>query len=192
VSAVTDVSTGCSSLGIIRYQNIYESYFLNLLHENNLQYEVLWEYPMCVLMSENHPLAALSDIPYHLLLQYTEISHGDFQVPALPPSQTKKLAAVNPSANRIFVYDRGSQFDLLQRVAGTYLWVSPVPYEELSKHNLVQKPCSVAGINKDIVIYHNRDELQTHEKEFIDTLRLVIKTELQIFTPAKTFIKKQL
>lgn len=170
VSAIEDVSCGNSSIALVRYQNIYEEYFLDLLKENNLQYEVIWEYPMYILMSENHPLANLPEIQYHLLTNYTEIVHGDFQVPNLPPSHSKKLA-VKETLSRIYVYDRGSQFDFLNRVNGTYLWVSPMPQEELSLHKLVQKKCNDAGLNKDIVVYQSMDKLQPFEQQFIDELK---------------------
>lgn len=172
VSAVGDVSCGDSSIAVVRYQNIYEEYFLNLLKENNLQYEVICEYHMCVMMNKKHPLAKLPDVPYNLLSGYTEIVHGDFQIPTIPQNKTNKLLKQH-AASRIYVYDRGSQFDFLNRVNGTYLWVSPVPDEELIIHGLVQRKCKDVGLNKDIIVYHNKSKLKTYERQFIDILKEV-------------------
>ncbi|WMJ24281.1 LysR family transcriptional regulator [Paludicola sp. MB14-C6] len=170
VSAISNVSCDDSSIALVRYQNIYEEYFLNLMKENNLQYEVICEFQMCVMMSKNHPLAKLPDIPYHLLSEFIEIAHGDFQIPSIPPNKTNKLLSQR-AASRIYVYDRGSQFDFLNRVNGTYLWVSPVPQEELDLHGLVQKKCSDVGLSKDIVVYRNRSQLKSYELQFIEILK---------------------
>ena len=75
------------------------------------------------------------------------------------------------SDNRIFIYDRGSQFDLLERVKGTYLWVSPLPQEVLDQHDMVQLKCSGAGIHRDLVIYHQSDGLEEYERQFIEELK---------------------
>ena len=168
LAIVGDVSVGTSVIGVLRYQDIYESYFLNLLKKNNLQYQVLWEYRMMLLVHKSHPLAECTDVPYERLQEYTEIIHGDFQVPALPPAQMKQLTR---SDNRIFIYDRGSQFDLLERVKGTYLWVSPLPQEVLDQHDMVQLKCSGAGIHRDLVIYHQSDGLEEYERQFIEELK---------------------
>ena len=89
---------------------------------------------MVLLMSEHHPLAALGEVPYHLLRQYPEIVHGDL-TPVLPAEQQTPSSPLH-SANRIAVYERGSQFDLLRRVHGCYMWVSPMPFEVLARELL--------------------------------------------------------
>ena len=170
---ITDVSTGQSTLGILRYQTSYEKYFLNLLEENNLQYEMIWEYRMQLLMSQEHPLAAHEEISYQLLKDYIELTHGDFQVAALNPTQLKEISQ---PIRRICIYDRGSQFYLLKQVKGTYLWVSPVPESVLAERGLVQRPCPDVGINKDCVIYHRNKNLKPYERGFIERLKKEISS----------------
>lgn len=170
---ITDVSTGQSALGILRYQTTYEDHFLNLLEENNLQYELLWEYRMQLLMSIEHPLAQEKEIPYQLLKDYIELTHGDFQVAALSPAMLKEISQ---PTRRICIYDRGSQFDLLKQVKGTYLWVSPIPDHVLVERGLVQRPCPDVGINKDCLIYQKTKKLKPYETQFIEQLRKQIES----------------
>lgn len=167
---INDVANGESNFGVIRYQDIYQDYFMNLLKENHLQFEELNSYRMCLLMSKHHPLATYTTIPYLTLTKYIELVHGDFQVPALSPEKIEKMRKLNEPQKRIRIYDRASQFDLLQNVEGTYLWVSPLPFNEIAKYDLIQKECSDAGINKDIIIYHAKENLSEYELQFIKAL----------------------
>ncbi len=43
------------------------------------------------------------------------------------------------------MYERGSQFDLLEQVPATYMWVSPVPEIWLTRFDLVQRKCKKTG-----------------------------------------------
>ena len=49
-----------------------------------------------------------------MLGKYPQLVHGDFQVPALPPERLENLQRVQQVQKRIYIYDRGSQFDLLR------------------------------------------------------------------------------
>lgn len=169
--ALVEVSVGETELGILRYQTIYENHFSGLIAQNRLVSQVIAEYPMVLLMSERHPLAALPDIPYHLLEQYTQIVHGDIQLPSLPEAAHRLGVGPAVGMRHIYVYDRGSQFDLLRTVPGSYLWVSPLPYQELARHELVQKPCREAGINRDVAVWRAADGLSVSAGQFLEHLR---------------------
>jgi DNA-binding transcriptional LysR family regulator len=176
MEAINDVHNGDSNLGIIRYQKLYENYFLSFLKDSNLEYEPLWEFDLCLLMSKDHPLAHMEDIPYYDLSNYTEIVHGDFQVPFSCPSEIKKEAREQLHSKRIHVYERGSQFDLLQRVAGSFMWVSKVPQEVLDQRKMVLRKSSAASlVNKDIIIYKQNHVFTAYEKLFIDMVKKSIK-----------------
>ncbi len=111
-------------------------------------------FKMMLVMSKEHPLAAYEDIPYHMLSGYTEILHGDFQVPSLSFAEINKNEGMTSPAKRIYVYDRGSQLELLRHTPGTYLWVAPIPQEILDGHNLVLRHCGAANmVNRDMVVY---------------------------------------
>ena len=71
-AVISDVASGTANLGVVRWQAEHAATLDNLLRENALSGEVLWEFSMVVLLHERHPLAALGDIPYHLLGDYPE------------------------------------------------------------------------------------------------------------------------
>lgn len=172
ISAVNDVSAGESDVGIIRYQTIYEPYFMGLIKNNWLQYEVLREFRHCLVMSESHTLAGMDVVPYHMLDGYTEIVHGDFQVPSLSLAEVKKSAEFRAANKKIFVFDRGSHLDLLERVTDTFMWVSPIPQSILSQHHLVQRESMPRGsLTRDVLIYPVDSDPSPCCQAFIDFLK---------------------
>lgn len=177
--AINDVNCGESSIAIIRYQSIYENYFLTQLESLDIKYETLKEFTQCLLLSKNHPFANASDIPYHALDGFIEVVHGDFQVPSLSFSKINRQAKMKESKKQIFVYERGSQFDILKHVDGSYMWISPIPFSVLSEHGLIQKQCSTAqALNKDILIYRNGHIFSKEEKAFLNFLKMTIAEEI--------------
>ncbi len=176
MGAIKDVTNGYSNLGIIRYQKLYESYFLSFLKDSDLKSETLWEFDLYLLMSKEHPLAHVEDITYYDLCDYIEIVHGDFQVPSLSPSEIKKDCKTQLPSKIIYIYERGSQFDLLQRVKGSFMWVSPIPEDVLNSHNMILKKFSVGSlVNKDVLIYKQNHIFTPYEKLFINMVKKFTK-----------------
>ena len=177
LTIINEVTSGESQLGIIRYQNIYEEYFLSLLKDNNLEHQLLWEFEMCILMSKYHELAQMEDIPFHMLNGSIELVQNVFEVHTLPFSQIKRSAQMEHPQKRITIHERGSQFDLLQNVHSTYMWVSPVPKDVLDHHELVLKRCSLAtDITKDVIIFPKGHSFDAYETLFIQKLQQVKNT----------------
>lgn len=171
LGAVNDVASGDSEIAVVRWQKIYEDYYIHLLRENELHFDVIWEFSLCLLMNEKNPLASLPQVPYHMLDGYTEITQGDFQLPSLAFSKIKKTAGFSSPPKRISIYDRGSQYDLLQRMTNSYMWVSPIPQEILKQHHLVTRSCPLSDvINKDVIIYPKGKKPGTIGAAFIDTI----------------------
>lgn len=173
-TVIQDVALGESDLGIVRYQKAHENYFLSLIKEHALHYECIGEFTMCIIMHKSHPLAECKAIPFHALEQYIEILHGDFQDPHITFNTIKKEPDITMPPKRIYIYDRSSQFDLLEQVKGSYLWVSPMPEEILKKHHLVTRKCSFASPTTDMMIYSHKDMLKSHERAFINILRTTL------------------
>ncbi len=176
--AIDDVASGECDAGIVRYQQTYENYFLNVIESSGLNYEPLWEFLPLVMMNKNHPLANYQTVPFSLLNNYTEIVHGDYQIPSLSFSKIRKDIKPASEHKRIFVYDRGSQYDLLREVNGSFMWVSPIPQSVLDRCNFVTRKCDLSGItNKDIVIFKkNVDIKDGYAGEFIEFLKKHYKT----------------
>lgn len=172
ISTLNLVSSGEMDFGMIRYQLRHEGYFQQLIAENGLEAETLREFNLAVIFAEDHPLASLEEIPYHKLAGYPEIVHGDYQAPSLSFHQIRKGAELEASMKRIYIYDRGSQYDLLQRVKGAYMWVSPVPEEILRQRGMVLRPCRLSGIpNRDVLVRPAGKTLSDDCLQFIETLR---------------------
>lgn len=170
VDAITDVVVGDSSIGIVRYNQAYEEYYMNLLRDSALQFELLLNFEMQLLISRSHPLAEAESISRSQLEPYTELLFADAQEPALPKSRLSDSAELFKPQSCINIFDRGSQFSFLQNVEGSYLWVSPMPQQELLRYDLVVKPCKDAGLSRDIIIYKNKDTLSDIQLEFIKLL----------------------
>lgn len=165
------------SLGIIRYPLSYEAFFLEAVEEKALKAREIWTYDCVLLMSAKSPLSRATDIRSSVLDDYIEILHGDNIVPNISPSFTKKDTQIGSSRRHIFVYERGSQFDILSTVPNSYMWVSPLPREVLRRYGLVQRPCTdLVKRNRDLLIYQSNYRLSATDKLFIETLDEVRKS----------------
>ena len=172
--AINNILQGNYGLGIIRYQSIFEDYFASMLKEKELKAETLWEFKNLVLMSCDHPLADKQEITLEDMDDCIEIAHGDPYVPSLPVAEVKKSESFETSTKRIFVYERGSQFDLLSNVNLTYMWVSPLPAEMLKKYYLIQRKCKNADrVYKDVLIYRNHYRFNTLDQKFLEEVKRV-------------------
>lgn len=180
VRAIKNVADSVNNLAIVRYQTIYEKYFLNAIEERELKYEQIWEFEYLALMSDKHPLANKDIVDFVSLAEYTEIIHGDISVPALPITEARQIANTNERKRNIAVYERGSQFELLSQIPTTYMWVSPMPEETLKCFSLVQKRCNMSKNKyKDILIYRRGYHLSDDDKCFMrkvkETVEIVSK-----------------
>jgi DNA-binding transcriptional LysR family regulator len=167
MQAISNVADEGFSLGIIRCQTDYESYFLDYLEEKRLASEPIWEFEYLALMSRRHPLASAKKVVFDELVQYIEIVHGDTAIPYLPAVKVRKSDA----KKCIYVYERCSQFDLLSSIPKTYMWVSPIPDHFLDLYGLVQRKCHAANHKyKDLLVYPKGYEFTALDRQFIDRL----------------------
>ncbi|MGN0596456.1 MAG: LysR family transcriptional regulator [Ruminiclostridium sp.] len=175
ITAINDVAGGDSDIAVIRFQEMYKDYFMALLSEKGLDSKPLYNFEMRLLMSKNHPLAKYDDIPYHLLSEYTEVCNGDYDLKGISVSKIKRNTQIEAPAKSIYIFDRGSQLDMLQRVPDTFMWVSPIAPDFLEQHGLVLKSCSIASeINHDVIIYPKGHNFSKYEKSFVDYLKAEI------------------
>lgn len=164
MGTIVNVADKGYNIGIIRYQMIDEDYYMKSLKSNRLQYETIWEFEYVLIMSKQHPLANKPDISIDDLKDYTKITHGDI---ALPHDKYAGNYKKNQSRNVIYVYERGSQFDLLSSVPNTYMWVSPIPHKILERNNLVQRVCKVENnLYKDVLIYREGYRITEYDRQF--------------------------
>ena len=172
MKTINDVADRRFNLGIVRYQAKYEQYFLDFLAEKRLRCEPIWEFQYVALFSGSHPLAQAEKIDLKELRKYTEIVHGDTAIPYLSGDDAAADGSAPRARNRIVLYERGNQFELLTRIPTTFMWVSPIPEETLSLFRLVQRSCDFPGNRqKDVLIYPERYKLTKLDKRFIGKLR---------------------
>ena len=156
------------NLGIVRFQTSFDRYYENMFAEKNLEHEFLTEFSYVLLVSKNSPLASKKNVTPKDLSDYIEITHGDPYVPSLPMIDVKKAELSEFVDKRIFVFERGSQFELLEKLPSSFMWVSPVPEDTLNKYNLVAINCRAsAKVYKDVLIYRKGYRLSDLERRFI-------------------------
>lgn len=170
--AISNIVQENYGLGIVRFQTIFESFFDNMLRDKGMKSEPVWEFEYWLLMSENDPLAEKDFVDVADLSGYIELCHGDPFVPSLPMSDIKKAEMNEDVTKRIYLYSRGSQMDLLTSVPHTYMWVSPVAPDQLSRYGLVLKRCrgNKRRIYRDILISKKEYKYTAIDKMFIETL----------------------
>ena len=156
-------------LGIIRYAENYDKYFKTMLDEKGMCCELITEFSYSLIMSKNSPLANKKTITFDDLRGYIEIAHADPYVPSMPISKVVKEELPDNIERRIFVFERASQFDLLEKNPETFMWVSPVPQNLLDKYGLVQKKCEQnKKIYMDVLIYRDGYKLSSLDQRFIE------------------------
>ena len=158
-------------LGIIRYAENYDKYFKNMLEEKGFVYELVTEFSYYLIMSADNPLAQKDEITLDDLSGYIEIAHADPFVPSMPMSKVIKEELPDNIDRRIYIFERASQFDLLDKNHETFMWVSPTPDSLLKRYNLVRRKCvENKKVYKDVLIYKKGYNLTEIDRRFITQL----------------------
>ena len=103
------------------------------------------------------------------LNDYIEVLHGDTHLPG--DESTASRWEVNPN-RRIHVYERCSQFSILQRLPTAYMWASPMPRKALEQYHLVLRKCPAQRQRmRDVLVYPDKGSLRAEEQAFVDLLQ---------------------
>ena len=158
-------------LGILRYSEQYESYYRQMMNEKGLVGEQITEFTYVLIMSRKSPLASKERITAEDLNGFTEIAHGDPYVPSLSFSEVKKYELPDHKGSRIYVFERGSQFELLSKNLNTYMWVSPIPEDLLERYGLTTRVSEDSRrVYKDVLIHRKDYTLSELDRSFIEEL----------------------
>ena len=164
------------NLGIIRYQNHFEEYFLRYLEGKDLIATPIWQFEYHLIMSKANPLAGKERVEFADLDSLIEISHGDPSVPSLPVSVMLEMKRREQSKREIVVYERQSQFELLCDIPETYMWASPTPQKVLDGFPLIQKRCSIPDNRyTDLLIYRKGYRLSREDRMFIEKVHSTVE-----------------
>ena len=181
VEAVTAVGQGEYELAVVRCPVMYESYYRALIEENNTEVLGDWRFEHVLLTNAGGPLAKVQgELTEAQLEPFIEILHGDEQIPNISEAYQRREEMRRSHRRHIYVYERGSQFDILASCPDSYMWVSPMPRETLDRYGLRQiKAKSPKGPMKDLLIYPSGSKLDPAQLEFISELEKVRK-ELEV------------
>lgn len=170
--------------GIIRYPDILEENTVQMLQQKKLRFRRIWTFDYMLLVSKKSELAARQEIHPIDLKGYTELLHGDARDAFLP--ERAESSDLEQREKRIYLYERGSQFDFLRNVPTTYMWVSPLPQTVLRQHALVQIPCPDNRHRyNDVLIYHEDYPFTGYAEQFYNVL-LATKREIEKALPYGT------
>ncbi|MGN1192915.1 MAG: LysR family transcriptional regulator [Dorea sp.] len=164
------------NLALIRFDTKHEAYYQSMIHLKEMEYETIMEFQYNLLMSQNSLLVSQKIDGYKDLEGYIELIHGDVRIPRGDYLDVMEIPENMNSKRRIHVYERGSQFALLQGIPETYMWVSPMPQEVLDQYHLIQRECKWQEKKlKDVLVYPNHKLIRKEEKEFIQELKKEVK-----------------
>lgn len=172
--AISNVAKEEYSLGIIRYSEEQDRYYKTALDAKGLDYEIIAEFRYKLLFNKDCPLAKKEKITFDDLADYIEVAHADIYA----PSEKHRKSAEEKKNKKIFVFERGSQFDILSHNKRAFMWVSPIPEKLLLRYGLVQRSCADnEKIYKDLLIHRKNYALSKTDNLFIGEL-IKVKREV--------------
>ena len=170
---VSSVASGEADIGILRANTHDVDFFFKMADSKGLRVIALPPRPYVVLFSQEHPLAKESYITQKMLRPYTEVVHGDYEMPMYPFSDYKygSFQQREEEKNVVFVYDRGTLMDTLANVKGSYVWTCSTHPILMKTYHLVERRCDappVQGI--DAVVINKKNHITQEMQEFVNLL----------------------
>lgn len=170
VQIINSVAAGMFSLGIVRYRLLHEKYFMDYIHDKDLDVIPFWEFDSMVLTSERNYRNA-EKITFQELGGMTPVTFGDESIPYLSFGEVRRDAKSPAADKAVFVYDRSTALDLLEAIPDSYMLTAPVAKKELEKHSLIQKKCEIPNERtKDVIIFQKGYKFTHLDRKFIDIL----------------------
>ena len=132
--AIENVLQNGYSMGIIRYLCENEPYFQSLLDLKGLDAELLAELPYVILTSADGDLAKRELKTREELEDGVEILHGDWKLPTGEYTELSENGESLHPHNKIYIFERGSQFDILRADIVNGLDAGPPRLQIQSEH----------------------------------------------------------
>ncbi len=156
-------------LALLRYAIEDDEHYSHYCARRGLKMEPVMDFEYYLLTNRDGPLAKHEVKDLSELNRYTEVMHDDFQLPGEDGGDGVRWH-VNES-RRVHVYERCSQFSILQRIPTAYMWASPMPQKALEQFHLVLKKCPAQKQKmRDVLVYPDKGGLRPEEREFIKLL----------------------
>ena len=164
IDTIQNVYDGENNLGIVRFPLRDQDYYFNILNLKELTYEKLFTFDYQILISKDNPLKD-KDIYMKDLKKQIELKHGDIHI-----------QEDHHNHKHMNIYERGIQFELLNEIPETYMWVAPMPKKLLKQNDFVLKICKDKKIPYvDYLIYRKGYVLSKEDQNFIECLKNVIE-----------------
>lgn len=171
LSVINNVLDGSSRLGIVRYATVFDRFYREMIREKFLNDELIAELSYNLVFSRQSPLAGKQSICYQDLKGLIEIAHSDAYVPSLSETSVQKEELPDCIDKRIFLFERGGQFDVLSANPFTFMWVSQIPNALLEKHRLLQRTCEDnRKTYRDVLIYQKEYKPTKLDRLFLEEL----------------------
>lgn len=156
-------------IGIIRFPIEFESDYKKRLVEMQLRFQELLTFRFVATMSRRHPLAGKKRLNLGDMKPYIILTHGDNHSVNFSNKETDSLYLRDISDNSITLFERGSQFDFLRNIHGSYMLVSPLPRDVLQANDLVQIPFEEqdVGLFVDLIITRKNRRYSEFERKLI-------------------------
>ena len=156
-------------LALLRYAIEDDDHYTYYCARRGLKMEPVMDFEYNLLTNRDGPLANHEVQDLAELNQYIEVLHDDFQLPGEDGGDGVRWH-VN-DRRRVHVYERCSQFAILQRLPTAYMWASPMPQRALEQYHLVLKKCPAQKQRmRDVLVYPDNGTLRPEERTFIALL----------------------
>ena len=165
IDTIQNVYDGENNLGIVRFPIRDQDYYFNILTLKELTYEKLFLFDYQILISNDNPLKD-QEISIKDLKKQIELKHGDIHIQDGKQEHHKQMN----------IYERGIQFELLNEIPETYMWVAPIPKKLLKHNHFILKECKDQKTPYvDYLIYRKGYVLSKEDQNFIKCLKKVIE-----------------
>jgi DNA-binding transcriptional LysR family regulator len=179
LTAANNILHSDYELGILRYDREFSKHFTDMFEEKHFTGRLITEFRFVLIMSAESSLAKKKEIRLDDLNDFIEIAHADPYIPSYPSSKLRREIFSEKPSRQIYVYERGSQFDLLSRNPDTFIWVSPIPQELLDRYGLVQRDCvDYHKVYHDVLIHRDSYSFSDIDRIFIDELESSVERNI--------------
>lgn len=151
-------------MALLRYAAEAEQDYAVYCRQHGLHTKLVMEFDSYLLTNRLSPLASQEITDISQLDDYIEIMADDSQLP--DGSAGSVSAKANPN-RRVHVYERCSQYTMLQRMRRAYMWAAPTPSRALAQYDLALRRCPARGRKmRDVLVWPEKALVRPEQQLF--------------------------
>jgi len=143
---IEDVRHKEAELGILHFFDAQKEYFLNQFKMHSISSTFQYARDYLLAMSVNNPLAKQEHITSDMLVNQLAIIYGDYEIPMASYDVVTQSSEIVLSSKRIYVYDRATAMEMLSQCPDSYMWITGLHQNTLTKEKLVLRKCEDASV----------------------------------------------